>query len=155
MRKLLMIKDRVIYIFTIVIGAVCLSWLFPFMVASPYYFSFINHDPYLVGWSWLMFLFNYLAIGLTIVFAMVCFFSKKNKNQFSLRFDNILIIVFYFGCAINFFFAVFVTTSANGDLILHPFSIANYYYSLAFLIFFVVIMIRSRKLEKESQKSEQ
>ncbi len=155
MRKLLMIKDKVIYIFTIVIGVVCLSWLFPFMVASPYYFSFINHDPNLVGWSWMMFLFNCFSIGLTIVFVMVCFFSNKIKNQFSLRFDNILTIVFYFGCVLNLFFAIYVTTTANGDLILHPFSIANYYYSLAFLVFFVFIMIKSRKLEKESQKSEQ
>ena len=143
--KLPMTKDKVLYIFTTIIGTVCLSWFFPFMVASPHYFTYINHDSYLLGWSWAMFLFNFFSIGLTIVLVAACFF-KKIKDQYSLRFDNILIIVFYFGCVINFFFAIFVTTSANGDLILHPFFIANYYYSIAYLIAFVIVMIRSHKL---------
>lgn len=148
-----MTKNKMLYISTIVIGAICLFSLFPFMVASPHYFAFINHDPNLLGWSWMMLLFNVIAVGLTVIFAMVCLFSKKIKDQYSLLFDNILTIVFYFASALNLFFALFITTNANGDLILYPFSIANYYYSIIYLIAFVIVMIRSRKLSKKNESS--
>jgi len=151
MEKLPMIKDKVLYIFATSIGLVCLSYLFPFMVASPHYFTFVNHDSYLLGWSWAMFLFNTIAVGLTVIFAMVCLFSEKTKNQYSPQLNSILTIAFYFGCVLNFFYAIFITTSAYGDLILHPFFIANYYYTIAYLIAFVIAMIRSHKLTNENK----